>query len=63
MGLSLNPAWLQESPLQTTGFGDGELAAAVKPELTCAWLSHRGPSDGGIITSFARASQKDAQTL
>lgn len=64
MGLALNPSWLAETPLATNGFGHGELAAAVHPEVTCAWLSPRGPSDGGIITSIARvpAGQEKAIT-
>lgn len=55
----LNPAW-------RAGQEDDRaepLLADVEEKLECAWVSPRGPSDGGIITTFARfePAQREAR--
>lgn len=50
-------------PFAPTASEMANLAATLKPELTCDWLSPRGPSDGGIITSFARVPEGRSDAL
>lgn len=63
LGLALNPDWLGASGTTLSGFRDGELASAVEPALTCAWVSPRGAGDGSIVTTFARIPSGDATTV
>ena len=63
LGLVLNPDWLVDSGTTPNGFGDEDLASAVSPALTCAWVSPRGPSDGAIVTTFARVPSGQAAAV
>ena len=56
---ALNPAWR----VAQEDFRAEPLLADVEAKLECAWVSPRGPGDGGIITTFARfdPAQREAR--